>query len=101
MIPREDFERVINKVRYRVRDATPLAHNHYWNGRSYERNFRNTWLYRSKNGRYFAVHLTMWQGELDYIEPLTEGDAYSLYEKLPVKEMPVEKAFPQYKIRDA
>lgn len=101
MIPRDDFEQVIGKVRYSVRNAVALAHDHYWDGHNYERHGRNTWLYRSKNGRYFAVHLTMWQGERDSIEPLSEGDAYFLYEKLPVKKEPVEKAFPQYKISDA
>lgn len=101
MKPRDDFEQIVDRVRYSVRDAQALAHDHYWNGRSFERNFRNTWLYRSKNGRYFAVHLSLWPAEFDRVEPLTEGDAYFLYERLPVKVEPISVAFPHYDIKEA
>lgn len=101
MQPSENMEAIINKVRYRVADATLLAHDEYWDGRNWERGGRNTFLYRSPRGRYFAVHLTKWQGERNYIEPLSEEDAYELYERLPEQEVSVEEAFPSTVIEPA
>ena len=94
MKPSENMEQIIGKVRYRVSDATLLAHDCYCDGRNMESDGLNTFLYKTPQGRYFAVHMTLWQGERDYIEPLTEEDAYELYERLPEKEIAVEKAFP-------
>lgn len=101
MRPSEKMEAIINKVRYRVADATLLAHDAYWDGNNMERNGRNTFLYRSPRGRYFAVRLTMWQGERDYIEPLSEEEAYELYERLPEQEVSVEEAFPSVVVEPA
>ena len=99
--PSERMAAVINKVRYRVGDATLLAHDSYWDGNNYERHGRNRFLYRSPRGRYFVVCLTMWQGERDYIEPLTDEAAYELYEDLPEHEVPVEEAFPNVVVEPA
>ncbi len=101
MRPSEDMEAVVNRVRYRVRGSTLLAHDEYWDGRNRERNGRNTFLYRSPGGRYFAVHLTMWQGERDRIEPLDEDEAAALYEGLPEHEVPWEEAFPTLPLEEA
>ena len=101
MHPSETMEAIIGRVRYRVNGSTLLAHDEYWDGSNYERQGRNTFLYRSPNGRYFAVHLTMWQGEADAIEPLGEDEAYELYESLPEREVPPEEAFPSVKIAEA
>lgn len=96
MIPNKDFEQAVNGVRYNVGDSIALAHDYYFDGHSFERKFRNTWLYRTQDKRYFLVHLSLWPNEDDYVEPVTEGDAYFIYEKLPVKEESIEVAFPHY-----
>jgi len=101
MEPSPDMEATIGKVRYRVAGSALLAHDRYWDGNNMERHGRNTFLYRSPTGRYFAVHLTMWQGERNRIEALDEDSAYELYEGLPEKELPVEEAFPTIEIVEA
>jgi hypothetical protein len=95
------MEQVIDKVRYRVADSTLLAHDRYWDGHNWERHGRNTFLYRSPSGRFFAVHLTLWQGEHDRIEALDTDTAYELYEQLRAKELEVEDAFPGITITPA
>ncbi|MDR9770655.1 MAG: hypothetical protein RJR25_09590 [Acetomicrobium sp.] len=56
---------VIGGVRYDTKKAQIIAHNCFWDGHNMERNGRNTYLYKTPNGRFFAVHLTLWQGERD------------------------------------
>jgi hypothetical protein len=102
MHPSDDMERIVEKVRYRVRGGELLAHDEYWDGNNFERHGRNTFLYRAPGGHYFAVHLTRWQGEENWIEPLPDEDeAYRLYESLRQKEVPVELAFPTVSIVEA
>ncbi len=101
MYPSEDMVQVINRVRYRVKGSTLLAHDHYFNGSNFEQHGRNTFLYRSPHGRYFAVHLSQWQGEDDAIEPMDADAAYELYESLREKEVPPEEAFPNVEIAEA
>ena len=95
------MEAIINGVRYRVANSTELASDQYWDGHGFERDGRNVFLYHTPTGRYFAVHLTMWEKERDYIEPLEEDAAMELYEDLPMKVMPVEQAFPNVRVVEA
>jgi hypothetical protein len=62
MKPR-DMRAVIGRKVYDTATATLIADNAYWDGHNFERHGRNTFLYRAKNGGYFAVYLTCWQGE--------------------------------------
>ena len=101
MKPSERMEAIIGRVRYRVQGSTLLAHDAYWDGHNYERHGRNTYLYRTPRGRYFAVYLTLWQGERDRIEALSVDEATALYEQLPVKEVPWEEAFPTLELEEA
>jgi hypothetical protein len=87
------MEAVVKGVRYRVNNSTLLAHNRYWDGQDHTRSGRNTFLYRSPKGRFFAVRLSQWQGESDRIEPLSKEEAMELYESLRVKEVTYEEAF--------
>jgi len=99
--PDEKMEAIIGKVRYRVSDSVLLAHNSYWDNNDFTRHGRNTFLYRSPKGKYFAVHMTMWAGEKDRIEPLSEDTAYQWFEDLPEKEVKVEEAFPSIVVDSA
>lgn len=85
MRPSPTMTATVNKVRYRVGNSTLLAHDSFGG--------RGVFLYRSPGGRYFIVRLTQWEGERDTIEPLSEEDAYNLYERLPQKEVNPEEAF--------
>lgn len=92
---------VINRKKYDTAKATLLAHDVHWDGYSWERDARNTFLYLSPNGAYFAVHQTNWQGEEDTLEPLEHDLAYAIYERLPEHEVDVSVAFPNVIIEDA
>lgn len=93
MHPDKDMARVISGKRYSVRTATLLASDEYWDGRNYERDSTNTFLYRTPRRAYFRVRLTQWQGHADTIFPLSIGEAKELYDNLPEHELAWEDAF--------
>jgi hypothetical protein len=97
-----DFVRIVNRQRYSVETATLLAHDAYWDGHNFERSGRNTFLYRTRKGSYFTVHLTQWQGEQDTLIPRSQEEALELYEG-PLSEHAVayEAAFPGVDVTDA
>ena len=98
----EKFTKIIGGKRYNASTATLLADDAYWDGHNYERNGRNTFLYRTPNGNYFAVNLTCWQGERDTLIPLSQEDAIELYEQLDdTNAVPFGKAFPGVEVVDA
>jgi hypothetical protein len=92
MKPRK-IEAVVDKLKYTTEGAELLASDAFFDGRNWERQGRNTFLYRTKKGRYFIVKQTTIRGEWDKLEPLEEGDAMTLYSTLPTKEIPFESAF--------
>ncbi len=99
---RIQMQRIIDGIRYDTEKATLIAHNVFWDGHNFERHGRNTWLYRTPNGRYFTVTGTLWQGERDTLRPVDEEEARRLYETmLPEHEVPYEEAFPHITIQDA
>lgn len=100
MKPR-DMEAVIGGKRYRTSTAELLASDAYWDGHNFERKGRNTFLYRTPNGRYFKLLMTTWQGERDHLEALEPDAAKKLWETLPEQEMSIEEAFPGTEIEDA
>lgn len=73
--------RILNRKRYDTDTATLLASDEYWDGRNDERHGRNTFLYRTPNGNYFMVTLTMWEGEQDRLTPVSQEYAIELYEE--------------------
>lgn len=101
MNPSETMSQVIGGRRYSVKGATKLASDAYWDGHNWERHGHNLFLFRGKGGSYFSVHLSCWQGERDYITPLTEAEAKELYEQLPEHEVEFEVAFPGTVVPDA
>ena len=102
MRPPSDFTRIVNRRRYSVKSATLIAHDAYWDGHNFERQGRNTFLYRTPKGSYFTVNLTQWQGEQDSLEPIAEEDAIEMYENgLSEHEVPYEEAFPGVTVEDA
>jgi hypothetical protein len=101
MQPPNVMTAVIDRKRYSVQTATLLAGNDHWDGSNYERHGRNSFLYRTPRGAYFAVHLTCWQGERDSIEPLTVDEAVSMYEGMTEHRVDCEEAFPGVEIEEA
>lgn len=89
-------------LRYDADKATLVAGDDYWDGNNWERQGRNTFLFRTPNGRYFCQRRTQWQGEEDgRLEPLDLDEAISLYERLREARETFEAAFPGAAIEEA
>lgn len=95
------MQQIINRLKYDTQKATLIASDRYWDGNNWERHGRNSFLYRTPNGRYFLYHKTQWQGERDYIEPVSLGEAMDHWENLQEKEADWETAFPGHTLEDA
>jgi len=104
MHPPKDLERVVNQTRYSVAKSTLIAGNDYWDGQNWERNGRNSFLYKTPGGKFFTVDLSQWQGE-DYstLEPVSKDDAIEFFESCrdDCQRIKFEEAFPDVKIKDA
>ena len=87
------MEQIINGLKYDTEAAALVASDRWWDGNNYERNGRNTYLYRTKAGRFFLHHTTLWQGERDHIEPVSPDEARQYYEDLREYTMTYEEAF--------
>jgi hypothetical protein len=92
---------VVAGKRYRTDTATLLAHDEYWNGHAYEQDGRNTFLFRTPNGSFFAQYQTLLPVVTGKIVPLDKNEAMSLYHSLYRKEVPFAVAFPCVKVEDA
>jgi len=93
MFPENEHKQVINGKIYSTEKADMVAHNSFWDGRNFERNGRNQFLYKTEKGNFFLFTMTMWQGELDRIVPLTKDEAKETWEELPEQEMEYFAAF--------
>ena len=91
---------VIAGKRYRTERSTLIAHDAYWNNYNWEQDGRNTFLFRTRNGHFFAQHQSVLHGESDSIKPLTINEAVDLYNSLMVKEVPFVIAFPCSPVRE-
>ena len=100
MKPR-NMNEVIDQKRYRTDTATLLADDAYWDGHNFERRGRNTFLFRTAKGSFFAQHQTCWQGERDALEPLSMEEAIGMFEELPEKAIDFVEAFPGVEIQNA
>jgi len=87
------MKQIIDRKEYDTDKAELVASNHYWDGSNWERNGRNTYLYKTAKGNFFAHHTTQWQGERDTLEALTVDEAKDLYESLREHDMTFEAAF--------
>lgn len=97
-----NMTRIIASKRYSTATAQLLASDCFWDGHNFERNGRNTYLYRTPNGAYFTVTVTMWQGERDALTPIDPEEAIALYEgRLSEHEVSYSKAFPNVTVTDA
>lgn len=96
-----DDSTIIDRKRYDTTTATLIADDVYWNGHNHERKGRNTWLFRTERGAYFVRTQSMWQGEVDSIEPVSLEEAEVYWTDLRVKHVEFEDAFPELVVEDA
>jgi hypothetical protein len=89
----KNMEQIINGLRYSTESADLVASDRYWDGNNWERSGRNTYLYKTRNGRFFLHRTSQWQGERDHIEPVNPDEARQYYEDLPEHEMAYAEAF--------
>lgn len=87
------MKQIIDRKLYDTDKSKLVASDRYWDGSNFERHGRNTYLYKTQNGRFFAYHTTQWQGERNYIEALNDEQAKSLYEELPDHDLEFAVAF--------
>jgi hypothetical protein len=92
---------IVNGKRYRTDSACLIASDAFWDGRNWERRGRNTYLFKTLKGNYFAQYQSKRRGEQDYINPITVDEAVQLYENLPQKEVEFAVAFPDIHVEDA
>ena len=92
---------VVAGKRYRTAKATLIAHDEYWNGYNCEQGGRNTFLFRTPKGNFFAQYQSLLQGEINEITPLETEEAIALYQSLHKKEVPFRVVFPCVKVEDA
>jgi len=76
------MKQVINGKLYNTETALLIASNKFWDGHNWERQGRNKFLYKTKKGNFFVHNTTLWQGEQDRIDAISESDAMVLYEEL-------------------
>ena len=87
------MEQIVNGLKYDTDAAARVASNEYWDGHNWDRDGRNTYLYKTPNGRFFLLHTSRWEGERDHIEPVSPDEARQYYEDLPEHEMTYAEAF--------
>jgi len=87
------MKQIVNGLQYDTEAAALVASDRWWDGHNFERNGRNTYLYRTKAGRFFVYRTSQWQGERDHIEPVIPDEARQYYEDLPEHEMSYAEAF--------
>jgi len=94
-------EAIINRRRYSTETATLLADDEYSDGFNRLGFGRATHLYRGPGGSCFGHHETLWHGEHDSIEALTDTAAEALYAELPYKHVAFDLAFPGVLVEEA
>lgn len=95
------MSRIFGKKLYNSETARLIASDSYWDGRSWDREGRNTFLFRTPNGHYFAQCQTKVRGEVNSIKPLELDEAIALYGSLQKKEVRFMFAFPGVEVADA
>ncbi len=94
------MRRVFGTRLYTTEDARLLAQDADREGRPRERPGRCTYLFRNRDGAFFAEHRTAWHVEADALEPLSAEDAWSLFDALPVRLADPGDAFAGAPIRE-
>ena len=87
------MRQIINGKLYNTETAELLAHDEYWDGQNFHRDFRNTFLYKTKKGNYFLYQWSAWRDEGSYLEPIGPDVAKRAYQRLPVHEVEFQEAF--------
>lgn len=92
MRPIKIKKEIENKV-FCTEKAVIIAHDFFWDGKSFERDGLNHYLYRSAGNEYFMVRLTIYPNEKNDLIPLKQKTAIDIYNLLPKKQIPFRESF--------
>jgi hypothetical protein len=102
MRPPENLTEIVDRKKYSTKTATLIAGDDFWDGHNFERQGRQTFLYRTPNGAYFEVNLSQWQGERDTLIPISLDEAINMYEEiLTERRATYAEAFPGVTVEEA
>lgn len=87
------MKQIINGKAYDTDKAELVDSDRYWDGSNWERSGRNMFLYKTAKGAFFVHRTTLWQGERESIEPVSEEEAKGWYEMLQEYELDYAEAF--------
>ncbi len=93
------IRQVFGERLYTTEGARLLARDADAGGCPLERPGRCTYLFRGRDGAYFAEHRTAWRIEADALEPLSAEAAWSLFGALAVRLADPGEAFPGATLR--
>ena len=66
------MEQIINGLKYDTEKAARVASNEYWDGHNWDRDGRNTYLYKTPNGRK-QYYEDLPEHEMSYAEAFGEA----------------------------
>jgi len=95
------MRKVIDRKVYDTEKAARIATNDFSDGSNEYKFGRTESLYKAKNGGFFVVRSTCWEGENTSLVPLSEDEAITEYENMYNQVVDFESAFPEVKIEDA
>jgi len=87
------MRQIVNGKVYDTDKSVCIASDRYWDGHSFSRKGKNIYLFKTPKGNFFLYRTTQWQGEMNYIEPISKEEAKEWYEELPIHEVDYEIAF--------
>jgi hypothetical protein len=76
------MKQIVNGKLYNTDTAEAIADNEFSDGTNRMNCGRCSTLYKTKKGGFFVYHETCWQGENDWVEPLTKNEAKEYFEEL-------------------
>jgi hypothetical protein len=94
MKPPEDWEQVIDGIRYSTKTAILIARGHDRIIDDHQEKDWNIFLYRTLEGGYFKVHLSSSYETQSILEPMNRVEALHQFDKLSERFVEIEDAFP-------
>jgi len=87
------MRRVVGGKVYDTKTADLVASDRFFDGSGFERDGRNTFLYRTQKGHFFLFKMTQWQDERDELLPLSIERAKKHYKQLQEQNVEYKDAF--------
>ena len=96
MKPPEDWEKIIDGIRYSTKTAVLIARGDDRTTNDHQEKDWNLFLYRTPEDNYFKVHLAPSNSTQSILEPINRVEALNLFDILIERCVEIEDAFPDY-----